>query len=83
MERKTELWRLAPGERGRVAELTVTGPMRRRFLDIGLVVGAEVICVGRSPCGDPTAYRICGAVIAIRRQDAAGVWIVRTENDEA
>ena len=35
--------------------------------------GAAVACVGRSPLGDPGAYRIREAVIAIRDRDARGV----------
>lgn len=64
---------LSVGERALVTGLTAQGPMRRRLLDLGLCEGAEVICVGKSPCGDPQAYLICGAVIAIRDADAAAV----------
>ncbi len=64
---------LLPGERGTVAALTAEGEMRRRLQDIGLVAGTQVACVGVSPLGDPAAYRIRGAVIALRRDDAAGV----------
>lgn len=66
-----------PGERARVQTLETAGSMRRRLLDIGLVEGTEVECVGRSPGGDPAAYLIRGAVIAIRDTDAAGVRVCR------
>ena len=77
MEKQLKLSDLRPGERGRVIALTADGPMRRRFLELGLVGGTEVACVGQSPFGDPRAYEICRAVIAIRRRDAAGVRIER------
>lgn len=64
---------LGVAERGRVTGLTARGGMRRRLLDLGLCEGAAVECVGKSPCGDPSAYLICGAVIAIRAADAATV----------
>lgn len=64
------------GERAVVEELKTSGAMRRRLLDIGLSSGAVVECVGRSPMGDPSAYLIRGAVIAIRARDCCGV-IVR------
>lgn len=67
---------LKVGERAVVKELETRGAMRRRLLDIGLCRGAAVECVGRSPMGDPSAYLICGAVIAIRGKDSRGV-IVR------
>ncbi len=64
---------LQPGQRAAVRALTATGAMRRRLLDIGLIHGTAVECLDRSPGGDPTAYLIRGAVIAIRQQDAADI----------
>ena len=64
---------LAPGQRGTVRALGATGAMRRRMLDIGLARGTEVECLGRSPAGDPSAYLIRGAVIAIRASDGHDV----------
>lgn len=49
--------------------------MRRRLLDIGMTEGTTIECVGRSPCGDPRAYLIRGAVIAIRNDDARKVMV--------
>lgn len=43
--------------------------MRKRFLDIGLIDNTEVCCVGLSPTGDPKAFLVRGAVIAIRLCD--------------
>ncbi len=64
---------LAPGQRGTVRALGATGAMRRRMLDIGLAPGTEVECLGCSPAGDPSAYLIRGAVIAIRASDGHDV----------
>ena len=64
---------LAPGQRGTVRALGATGAMRRRMLDIGLAPGTEVECLGRSPAGDPSAYLLRGAVIAIRASDGRDV----------
>lgn len=64
---------IKPGERAVVKQLTAHGAMRRRLLDLGLVGGTAVECVGESPHGDPRAYLIRGAVVAIRRRDAANI----------
>lgn len=64
-----------PGESAIVKSLNSTGSIRRRFLDIGLISGTEVECVGRSPAGDPTAFLIRGAVIAIRSEDCKNILI--------
>lgn len=57
--------------------MTVTnkGAIRRRLMDIGFTEGAQVACLRRSPLGDPTAFTVKGAVIALRREDAAGIYV--------
>ena len=52
-----------------VKELKTRGSIRRRLLDIGLVKDTKIECVGKSPAGDPAAFLIRGAVIAIRSED--------------
>jgi len=47
--------------------------MARRLLDLGLIPGTAVYCQGAAPAGDPVAYQIRGAVIALRRKDATSV----------
>lgn len=75
MRRESSLSEINPGERATVKYLQNTGSMRRRFLDIGLVKDTNVECLGRSPGGDPTAYLIRGAVIAIRSEDSKNIII--------
>ena len=60
---------LRPGQRGRVLRLRLSGPMRRRLRDLGLVEGAEITCLGRSPLGDPALFLLRGAALALRRSD--------------
>lgn len=64
------LWDLAPGQRAIVERLSAPEDIRRRLRDIGLIQGTSVECVGRSPLGDPAAYAVRGAVMALRRSDA-------------
>lgn len=47
----------------------------RRLRDLGLVEGTKVKCVLRSPLGDPAAYKIRGAVVAIRKEDASQITV--------
>ena len=60
------------GESARVEEIAAGPDMRRRLLDLGLIRGTRVTCIARSPWGDPAAYLVRGAVIALREQDARG-----------
>ena len=50
-----------------------SGTQRRRLLDLGLVPGTEITPELTSAAGDPVAYRIRGALIALRRSQAE--WI--------
>ena len=61
---------LPVGKSGIVYSLSVSGAERRRFLDLGIVSGTEITSLHKSPFGDPTAYFIRGAVIALRKDDA-------------
>jgi DtxR family Mn-dependent transcriptional regulator len=51
------------------------GAARRRLLDLGFVPGTVVGVEFVSPVGDPTAYRVRGSVIALRRKQADQVRI--------
>ena len=62
-----------PGQSARIKKLNSSGSTRRRLLDIGLVENTEVECLGRSPSGDPSAYLIRGAVIALRSEDCNNI----------
>lgn len=57
----------------KIDSLNCTGSMRRRLLDLGLIEGATVIPVFKSPAGELTAYEIRGTVIAIRMEDARNI----------
>ena len=67
------LEKLRPGQAGTVLALRLEGPLRRRLRDLGLVEGARLRGLGRSPLGDPSAYLICGAAIALRRADSCRI----------
>lgn len=58
-----------------VKELLTSGSMRRRLQDIGLIEGTKVECLQKSPSGDPTAYLIRGAVIALRSETSCEIVI--------
>ena len=69
------LSQLKPGEFGEVIKLSGENGIKRRLEDLGLVEGTRVECIQRSALGDPTAYSIRGAVIALREEDCQGIII--------
>ncbi len=76
---------LAPGESAEVVALAAScrGAQRRRLLDLGLVPGTRVTSELRGPSGDPTAYRIRGALIALRRDQASHIFVHKREEVSA
>ena len=70
MEDVTTLDRLAAGQRAAVTAVSAPEDQRRRLQELGFVPGGVVAAVQESPWGDPVAYAVCGAVIALRRADA-------------
>ena len=68
---------LPEGESAYVTEVAAAPAMERRLTDLGLVRGTRVTCMLRSPAGDPCAYLIRGALIALRRADADGITLER------
>ena len=75
MDTAKTLHNMREGTSARVTELRVEGGMRRRLQDMGLIEGTSVICLQRSPSGDPIAYLIRGAVIALREEDSSRVFV--------
>ncbi|MBQ8296609.1 MAG: ferrous iron transport protein A [Ruminococcus sp.] len=73
MKRIYTLSSLKEGERCRVRGLLIDGKMRSRLSDLGLIRGTSVVCVQKSSSGDPTAFLIRGAVIALRKEDSSRV----------
>ena len=63
--------------------LACRGPQRRRLLDLGVVPGTEIRAVMRSAAGDPIAYDIRGALIALRQEQAEWIRVRRGSTEVA
>ncbi len=57
---------ISNGEKAKIKEINIEPSMKRRLIDLGLIEDTIVECVGKSPIGDPKAFLIRGAVIALR-----------------
>lgn len=75
MTYETQLYYLNDGASGQVTRIELTGGIRRRLQDIGLIRGTRIKCLMHSPSGDPAAYLIRGAVIALRSDDSLRIFI--------
>lgn len=68
-------------EEGQTAYISGLSPScrgleRRRLMDLGIVPGTKVSVMMRSPGGEPTAYNILGAGIALRKKQADNIFII-------
>lgn len=64
-------------QRGEIVMLddSVQGFTRRRFLDLGLTPGTMIYPELGNFFGDPRAYRVRGTLIALRKDQAAQIWV--------
>ncbi len=69
------LFDLKLGQKCLIDKILLSGGIRRRLLDIGLLENTAVECVNISPQGDPKAFLIRGAVIALRQEECQNILI--------
>jgi len=76
---------LAPGEAGVVTDISPAcrGSQRRRLLDMGVVKGTRIVAEFASASGDPVAYRVRGALVALRGEQASWIRIRRVAAGDA
>lgn len=63
------------GASARVKKLYSKGPSRRRMLDLGIILNTEIEALQKSPSGDPVAYQVRGAVIALRKEESSKILV--------
>lgn len=74
-ENLVSLNKLPIGSFGKVKKLTSEGNGRRRMLDLGLINDTTVKALRKSPAGDPIAFSIRGAVIALRSEESSKIYV--------
>ncbi len=66
---------MKPNNKAIINAVDTDSPAVKRMKDMGINVGEEIICLFKSPFSDPTAYRVNGITIALRKSDCADVWV--------
>ena len=72
--------RLPLGEQAVIQSLLPQYPHRQRLMELGFLPGTRVTALHQSPWGDPVAYGVAGAVIALRRADARHLLLQEKED---
>ncbi|MFH1679215.1 MAG: metal-dependent transcriptional regulator [Candidatus Eisenbacteria bacterium] len=70
-----------PGEGAEVVRVSraCRAPERRRLMDLGVLPGTRIAAEMKSPTGGLTAYRVRGAVIALRPEQADRILVKRID----
>jgi ferrous iron transport protein A len=69
---------LKPGEKGRIAKIGAIGPLRRRLMDMGVLVGEEVRVEKIAPLGDPIEITVKHYNLSLRKKEAKGILLEAT-----
>jgi Fe2+ transport system protein FeoA len=78
----TTLDELRRGQQATVTAVRSRGPERRRFMDLGILPGTVIRVEMGNPLGDPLAYHVRGAVIALRQTQARNIEITIEEENQ-
>ncbi len=70
---RKQLDELLPGQGGRIVSISPCGSLRRRLMDMGLVIGTELEVVRLAPSGDPVEVILRGYRLALRRCEAMNI----------
>ena len=73
------LAKLKPGEKGRITAMGAIGPLKRRLMDMGILVGEEVKVVKVAPMGDPIEVFIKSYNLSLRKSEAEGIAVEVTK----
>ena len=66
---------LKPGDVGIVASLGEKGVARRRLMEMGVTLGAEIKVIKVAPLGDPVEVNIRGYELTLRKSEAEQIKI--------
>jgi len=59
----------------RIAKLDGPKEDCNRLLDLGFTPGEEVLVTHTAPLGDPLVIHVRGALLALRKREAAWIWV--------
>jgi ferrous iron transport protein A len=64
---------LKPGQKGRITGMSTVGPLKRRLLDMGVLVGEQVKVEKVAPMGDPIEVRVKSYSLSLRKSEAEAI----------
>ncbi|MCL5023407.1 MAG: ferrous iron transport protein A [Nitrospirae bacterium] len=61
------------GERAKIARIGAIGPLKRRLMDMGVLVGEEVTMGKVAPLGDPIEINVKNYSLSLRKKEAEDI----------
>jgi ferrous iron transport protein A len=71
----TNLAKLKPGDKGKITSIGAIGPLKRRLMDMGILVGEVVQVLKMAPLGDPIEVKIKSYNLSLRKKEAEGIGV--------
>ena len=73
---------LKSGDKAIIVKVRGRGAFRKRIIEMGFVVGKQVIVVKNAPLKDPIEYNVMGYEVSLRRSEASLIEVVNGEKVE-
>lgn len=67
------LAKLKPGQTGTITAIGAIGPLKRRLMDMGVLVGEEIKVLKVAPLGDPIEVSVKSYSLSLRKKEAEGI----------
>lgn len=64
---------MKPGESGKITKIGAIGPLKRRLMDMGVLVGENVKVEKVAPFGDPIEVTIKQYNLSLRKKEAESI----------
>lgn len=64
---------LKPGETGKITKIGAMGPLKRRLMDMGVLIGETIKVEKIAPLGDPIEVTIKNYNLSLRKKEAEGI----------
>ncbi|MCL5105193.1 MAG: ferrous iron transport protein A [Armatimonadetes bacterium] len=61
---------LKPGEKARITQIGAIGPLKRRLMDMGVLVGEAIKVEKVAPLGDPVEVTVKNYQLSLRKKEA-------------
>ena len=63
------------GQKGRITKMDGAGPLKRRLMDMGVLVGEEISMKKVAPLGDPLEVTVKNYNLSLRKKEADGITV--------